>query len=262
MRIFLRELKSNIKSLVIWSVVMALLIVIAVSKFSAFQGDPSMTALFESMPKALLQMFGIRSMEEIITLRGFYGVMFIFFGLMGGIAAAMWGSDSISREERDKTVEFSLVLPVSRNKVVTAKALAALVHCVALVVITWLVSWVAVRPYHPDADFHKYLALQMAAMFIIEMIFLAIGLFLGCAMKHYKRSGGAAMAIILVAYFMSVLAGMQQKLDFLKWFTPFKYFDSVNSNRMDVSFLILSAGIIIVCVVAAYWIYNKRDLYI
>ena len=49
---------------------------------------------------------------NMTTLSGFYGIMFIYFGLMGAIAAAMWGSDIISKEERDKTVEFSLVLPV------------------------------------------------------------------------------------------------------------------------------------------------------
>jgi hypothetical protein len=38
-------------------------------------------------------------------LGGFYGLMFIYSGLLGGIAAAMWSSDIISKEERDKTVE-------------------------------------------------------------------------------------------------------------------------------------------------------------
>ena len=58
--------------------------------------------------------------------------MFTYFALMLSIAAAMWGSDIISKEERDKTVEFSLTLPVTRSRLVTAKALAALVNCIGL----------------------------------------------------------------------------------------------------------------------------------
>jgi ABC-2 type transport system permease protein len=103
------------------------------------------------------------------------------------------------------------------------------------------------------------------AMFMIELIFLAIGLLLGCAMKQYKRSGSTAVAIILVTYFLSVMAGMEPKLDFLKYFTPFKYFDAgalFRSSRLDGTYLLISAAIIVVCVAAAYWIYNKRDLYI
>ncbi len=264
MNIFIRELKANLKSLVIWSVIITLLIMMAVAKFSAFAGDPEMLKMLDSMPPAMLDALSMRAFN-LTTLSGFYGIMFIYFGLMGAIAAAMWGSDIISKEERDKTVEFSLVLPVSRSRVITAKALAALVNCIAFVLITWVVSLVAVRSYNPDQAFYDFLALEMQAMFVIELIFLAIGLLLGCAMKQYKLSGSTAVAIILATYFMSIISGMQEKLDFLKYFTPFKYFDAgelFRSGKMDGTYLLLSAAIIVVCVAAAYWIYNKRDLYI
>ena len=165
-----------------------LLIMIAMAKFSAFAGDPSMLAMLDSMPTAMLDALNMRAFN-LTTVSGFFGIMFVYFALLGAIAAAMWGSDIISKEERDKTVEFSLVLPVSRSRVVTAKALAALVNCILLVLITWGVSLVAVRSYSPDAAFYKFLALEMRAMFSIELIFLAVGLLLGCAMKQYKRSG-------------------------------------------------------------------------
>ena len=264
MNIFIRELKANLKSLLIWSVIIALMIMIAVAKFSAFAGDPEMLKMLDSMPPALLDAFNMRAFN-LTTLSGFYGLMFVYFALMGAMAAAMWGSDIISKEERDKTVEFSLVLPVSRSRVVTAKALAALVNCVAFVLITWAVSLVAVRSYHPDQAFHAYLALEMQAMLAIELIFLAIGLLLGCAMQQYKLSGSTAVAIILTTYFMSVISGMQKKLDFLKYLTPFRYFDAgelFRNGKMDGAYLLLSAGIIIVSVATAYWMYNKRDLYI
>ncbi len=264
MNIFLREVKSNLKSLLIWCGIMALLIMIAVAKFSAFAGDPSMLAMVDAMPKALIDAMSLRAFN-LTTLNGFYGLMFLYFALLGGIAAAMWASDSISKEERDKTVEFSLVLPVSRSRVITAKALAALVNCIAFVLVTWGVSVVAVQSYSPDQTFYHFLGVEMQAMFMIELIFLTIGLLLGCAMKQYKRSGSTAVAIILVTYFLSVISGMQEKMDFLKYFTPFKYFDAgqlFREGRMDGMYLMLSAGIILICVAAAYWIYNKRDLYI
>jgi ABC-2 type transport system permease protein len=262
--IFVRELKANLKSLVIWCVIMFLLITIAVMKFSAFAGDASMLAILDTMPPALLDALNMRGFN-LTTISGFYGIMFLYFGLMGAIAAAMWSSDSISKEERDRTVEFSLALPVTRSKVVTAKLLAALVNCIAFVLITWVTSLLAVQPYHPDQAFFDFLALEMEAMFVIELIFLAIGLLLGCAMKQYKSSGSTAVAIILVTYMLSVLAGMQQNLDFLKYFTPFKYFDAgdlFRSGRIDGTYLLLSALIIAASVAGAYWAYNKRDLYI
>jgi len=264
MRIFIRELKANIKSLLIWSIVLFLLIMIAVAKFSAFFENPEMLSMLDALPPAVLDALDMRSFN-LTTLSGFYGLMFVYFGLMGAMAAAMWGSDIISKEERDKTVEFSLVLPVSRSQVITAKALAALVNCIGFVLITWIVSVVAVQQYNPDKAFFDFLALEMQAMFVIEMIFLAIGLLLGCAMKHYKRSGSTAVAIILTTYFLSILSGMEEKLDFLKYFTPFKYFDAGNlfrTGQMESIYLIISICIVLACVVGAYWIYNRRDLYI
>lgn len=264
MNIFLRELKANLKSLLIWSVVISILIMIAAAKFSAFVGDPSMMALLDAMPEGMLDAFNMRAFN-LTTLTGFFGLMFIYFGLMGAMAAAIWGTDMISKEERDKTVEFSLVLPVSRSRVITAKALAALVYCILFMLVTWGVSYLAVQQYKPDQAFYDFLALEMQAMLLIELIFLAIGLFLGCAMKRYKLSSSTAVAIILVTYFMSVASTMQENLGFLRYFTPFKYFDAVELFRngaMEGKFLLLSAGIILLFVAAAYRTYNQRDLYI
>lgn len=264
MNIFFHELKANFKSLIIWSIIILLLIVIGVAKFAAFAGDPSTVAMLDALPPAVIDAMNLRAFN-LTTVSGFYGIMFIYFGLMGAIAAAMWGSDIISKEERDKTVEFSLVLPVSRNKVITAKALAALVNCIAFVLFTWIASLVAVRTYNPDQAFNAFLRLEMVAMFLIELIFLAVGLLLGCAMKQYKRSASTAVAIILATYFMSIITGLQQKLDFLKYFTPFKYFDAgvfFHTGRLDTTYLLISGLIILVCVVAAYFTYNRRDLYI
>jgi ABC-2 type transport system permease protein len=264
MNIFLRELRANLKSLLIWSGIVTLLILIAVSKYAAFAGDPEMLKVLDAMPPAVMDGMNMRAFN-LTTLSGFYGLMFIYFGLMGAIAAAMWGSDIISKEERDKTVEFSLVLPVSRSRVVTAKALAALVYCAAFPLITWIVSYVAVQPYNPDQAFLNFLTLEMQAMFAIELIFLSIGLLLGCAMKRFKLSGSTAVGIILVTYFMSIVSGMVEDLNFLKYFTPFKYFDAgelFRTGAFNGTYVALSAVLVAACVAAAYWVYNKRDLYI
>lgn len=264
MNMYFREVKANLKSLLIWSAIIILLIIIAVAKFSAFSDNPELLAVLDAYPPQLIETMNLNAFN-LTTVSGFYGIMFLYFGLMGAISAAMWGSDIISKEERNKTVEFSLVLPVTRSQVVTAKALAALTNLIAFVGITWIVSIIAVQSYSPDKAFYDFLALEMQAMFAISIIFLAIGILLGCAMKHYKRSGSTAVYIILAAYFASVLSGLQENLDFLKYITPFKYFDAgelFRNGKLDGTYLLISAGLVIVAMAAAYWTYNKRDLYI
>ncbi len=264
MNIFLRELKANLKSLLIWVIMIGLLTLSAVTEFSAYYGDPEILKILDTMPPFVMDMMNMNAFN-LTTLSGFYGVMFLYLGLMGAIAAAMWGSDIISKEERDKTVEFSLVLPVSRNQMVTAKALAALVNCILLVLITWGISILAVQSYNPDLAFYDFLALEMQAMFMIELIFLAVGILLGCAFKRYKRAGSTAVGIILSTYFISIIAGMNENFEFLKHFTPFHYYNAADlfrSGELNTTYVGVSVAIILVCMIAAYWIYNKRDLYI
>jgi ABC-2 type transport system permease protein len=264
MNIFKREVKANLRSLIIWGVIVIIFISIGITKFSAYEGNPEMLELLDSMPSALLSAFNFKAFN-LTTITGFYGVMFTYFALVVSISAAMWGSDIISKEERDKTVEFALTLPITREKLITAKILAAVVNCVALLLIMWGASLVSTAQYHPDSGFYEFLFLCMQALFILQMVFLSIGVFLGCAMKQYKRSGSVAVSLLLGAYFFSVISGLSKNLQFLKYFTPFKYFNPatlLHDSRLDLNYVLLSLVIILVCTTAGYITYARRDLYI
>jgi len=260
--IFAREVRANLRSLLIWGGIVILFVAAGFSKFSAYEGNPELLAVLDGLPPALLAAFNMDAFN-LTTLTGFFAVMFTYFGLIVSIAAVMWGSDTISKEERDRTVEFSLTLPVTRSKLVTAKTLAALVNCLGLLLITWVATRVSAARYQPDSGFYDFLSLSMLPLFIMQMIFLAIGVFLGCAMKNYRRASSVAVSLLLGTYFLSVVSGLSRDLEFLKYFSPFKYFDIaslLHDSRIDITFVGISAGIIAVCLVGAYVSYSKRDL--
>jgi ABC-2 type transport system permease protein len=264
MNIFFREFRANIRSLLIWGGVSVALIVLAISKFSAYEGNPEMLEILDSMPPALLEMFQMNTFN-LTTITGFYGVMFIYFSLIATISAAMWGSDVISKEERDKTVEFTLTLPVTRQKLITAKILAAMVNCIVLLLIIWGASLVVAGQYQPGSEFYEFLALSMVALFIIQMVFLAVGFFLGCSMKQYKRAGAVAISVLLGTYFLSIISGMNENLEFLSYLSPFTYFNPatiLNESTIDLAYVGLSLAIIAILVAGGYYTYAKRDLYI
>ncbi|MCJ7625731.1 MAG: ABC transporter permease [Anaerolineaceae bacterium] len=264
MNIFIRELKANLRSLIIWGVILILFMTIGMSKFSAYEGNPEMLAILDSMPPALLSAFNFNAFN-LTTVTGFFGVMFTYLALIVSISAVMWGSDIISKEERDKTVEFALTLPIPRQRLITAKILAALVNCIGLLLITWGTSLVSVAKYQPDSKFYDFLLLCMLALLIIQMIFLSVGIFLGCAMKQYKQSSSVAVSILLGTYFLSIISGLNKNLEFLKYFSPFKYFDPaalLHESKLDITFVLISAAIFEICIIGAYFTYSKRDLYI
>jgi beta-exotoxin I transport system permease protein len=264
MNIFVRELKANLRSLIVWSIVVILFSMVGTAKFSAYYKNPEMLKILDDMPPAMLAAFNMKAFN-LTTVSGFFGLMFTYSALMLGIAAAMWGSDIISKEERDRTVEFALTMPVTRSRVVTAKALAALANCIVLLLVTWGISLVSAQPYQPDAAFYSFLSRLMLALFFIELIFLAIGILLGCAMKQYKRASAVAVGLLLGTYFLSIISGLNANLDFLKYFSPFKYFDAgllLHEARFNLVFVLLSLVIIAASMIGAYVTYQRRDLYI
>jgi ABC-2 type transport system permease protein len=264
MNIFFRELRANFKSLIIWSVIAILFTVVGFSKFSAYYNNPEMSAILDDFPPAMTEALNLKAFN-LTTVTGFFGIMFAYYALLLSIAATMWGSDIISKEERDKTVEFALTLPVTRQKLVTAKTMTALVNCIGLILITSGIMLVMAQKYQPDREFYNFMFFGMLALFIVQMIFLAVGIFLGCAMKQYKRAGSIAVSLLLGTYFLSIISSLNKNLEFLKYFSPFKYFDPVkllHESKIDIPFIGLSAAIIAVSLVGAYLTYAKRDLYI
>jgi ABC-2 type transport system permease protein len=245
-------------------VIVVLFVLVGVSKFSAYYNNPDMLSILNDLPKAVVDALNLQAFN-LTTVSGFFGIMFNYYALLLCIAAAMWGSDIISKEERDKTVEFSLTMPVTRSRLITAKALAALTNSIILLLMTWGASLVSAAKYQPDSEFFKFLAFCMLALFILELIFLAIGILLGCAMKRYKLATSTAVFVLLGTYFLSIIVTLNQNLDFLRFFSPFKYFDAsilLHESRVDGVSIVLSAVIILACMYGAYATYSKRDLYI
>jgi ABC-2 type transport system permease protein len=264
MNIFLRELRSNLRSLLIWGVVVVLFVITGFSKFAAYEGNPELLAILDSMPPALMSALNFQAFN-LTTITGFYGVMFSYFAIILSAAAVMWGSDIITKEERDKTVEFSLTLPVRRGKVVTAKTLAAAVNCIGLLLITWAAILVASTTYQTNGEYYRFVTSTIVALFLLQMIFLAVGVFLGCAMKHYKQATAAAMAILLGTFFLSIVSGLNENLEFLQYFSPFKYFNPaelLHEASIEPVYLLLTMVIVVVCLLGAYFTYARRDLYI
>lgn len=261
-RMVLWELRSQWKSLAIWSAIMLLLILIAVSKFEGYYNNPELSKVFESMPQGFMKAFGINN-YTLTSLQGFYTAMFIYFGLMGGMAAAMWGNGAITREERTRTADFLLVLPLPRSRIVLAKAVASLILCVAFPLITWVISLVAVRSFQPDAAFYRFLRQEMLAMFLVELIFWALGVFLGSTVPSPKHSGSLTLVILLALYVLAFLQPLDERLDFLKYLTPFKYFDPAQwtaEGQFQTIYLLLAAVWVLPLIVGAFLSYERRDI--
>ena len=151
MNIFIRELKANRKALIIWSVCMALLVLSGMGKFTAYAAGGSSSAVFDKLPNTLKIMLGFNGFE-VTKISGFFAFLFPYIELTTAIHAALLGSSIIAKEERDKTTEFLIAKPISRNAIITSKLLVALVNVIVINLVSLFSSFAIVSTFDTGED--------------------------------------------------------------------------------------------------------------
>ena len=264
MNIVLRELRANRKSLIIWCVSMSLLIFISLVKYSgiAMLGQ-SANDLFNQLPDAMKSIFGLNFLD-LTKISGYYGVLFPYLMLLGSTHAVFLGATIISKEESDKTADFLLVKPISRSTVITAKLIAALINLVLLNMVTLISSIFFVAMYNQGAPINAQISRLIIALFILQVIFSSVGAGISGIAKNTKKATSFASTVLLTTFVLSVASDLYSKIDFLRYFTPFKYFPTVQvmQGSYEPLSLFLSLLIIITSTVLTYRLYEKQDIQI
>lgn len=263
MNIYLKEMKSHRKSIIFWSIGVFLMVASGMMKFDTYQQtDQPISELLKDMPQSLRVVFGMNDLD-LSKASGFYGMLFIYLLLMATIHAVMLGATIIAKEERDKTAEFLFVKPVSRNKIITAKLLAAFTNIVIFNLATLVSSIILLKKYSDVEDINGEIAILIAAMFILQVLFMVIGSALAAVKKKPKTAASLATGILLLAYLLSVAIDLNEDIEGLKYLTPFKYFEAKNvmyGGGFEPVFVILSTAVIAALTIITYTLYKKRDL--
>lgn len=263
MNIYKRELKAHRKSLIIWSVSMALLIAGGMGKYSAGlgAGPGGFNEMMDKIPQSLQKLFGV-GVFDLSNVLDYFGVLFIYLALMAAVHAAMLGAGIISKEEQDKTAEFLMVKPVSRTKIITSKLFAAGTIVFIFNIVTSVSSYMMLSIYANGTRFSDGLAKLMVSLLAIQLLFLAVGSFFAAVISEPKLSSAAATGVLLFMFILSVMVDLSDKLSLLRYFTVFKYFDAkdILKGGYKIAYPILSVFLLTVCIYSTYHFYRNRDL--
>ena len=281
MNIYRREMRANLRSLILWSLGILLFIYASMTKYSALaapgEGQGAAGDIMNGLPLALQAVFGVGQLD-FQRASGFWGMIVPYLMLMAAIHASMLGAVILSKEERDRTSEFLYVKPATRAAVMTAKLLAALTCVVALFLVTWACSAGLVAQFGPGEDAGRAIATQMLGLLLVQIFFLSLGFAAAAVLKRPKASAGVATAVMLAAYLLSIAIAVNRtpgvdaagnavisgSLDWLMSFTPFEYFDPKrivgHGEGLNVWFVGLSAALTALLLCASYYFFRRRDL--
>jgi len=263
MNIFRQEFKMRLRSVIAWSVAVAVLILVYVSMFSSFADQAELlNEMMAKFPEALLTAFGIKGVN-LATVLGFFGFVFLFVQICVAIQGANYGFSLVSIEEREWTADFLLAKPVSRTRILTSKLLAALCGLIVTDIIVWMSSFAFITLFKGDRVYEAQpLLVLLLSIVPFQLFFLSVGLVVSLLVKRIRSVTPYAMALGFGMYVLSVFGDLLGEST-LEKITPFKHFDPnymLQNGAYDLPLVLVSVAVIVISLVGSYLLYTRRDI--
>ncbi len=263
MNIYMHEFKMNIRSVIIWSLALSLIIFVFMSMFNAIASDAELlNEMMAKFPEELLMAFGMTDID-MSTILGFYAMIFIFCQICIAVQAANYGFSLVSVEERDLTADFLLAKPVRRTKILTSKLLSAITGLTITNLVVWISSFIFIDMFRDGRPYEtKTLLLLLSSIVIFQFVFLTVGMLISLLVKRVRNVTPYSMALAFGMYLLNAFGGMlgEEKLELI---TPFKHFEPnyiINNAAFDLPLVLISASFIIISVVGSYVLYTRRNI--
>lgn len=258
--LYKREMRDNLKGLLGWSLGILVLTVVGFIKYEAVL-DPSINNLMANWPRVAVVLFtgGFTDFSEVPD---YYGIMYSYLVLLVACHAALLGGNILSKEERDKTSEFLFVKPISRVNIVTGKLLAALTNIVIVLAVCYAGTVSSFGSFADKVNFMPRINELALGMFLVQLMFLLIGMGLSGLVSNNRRATTAAGISVLAAFFIAKFIQMSEKIYFLNFLSPLQYFEpsAVYKNGIEWYYVLL-AVLIVACMGAVTYVsYQRRDL--
>lgn len=257
-----RELKVNLKSLVIWSlIIVSMFILVFLIYPSIMQDADKVNEFVKTMPEEILSVINM----DIISINTVSGWLltegYLIINLLGSCFFAILGGTILLKEENDGTIDFLFSKPLKKSQIVSSKLFTGIIYVLVFNVIISLTTLIGLKMSH-DFNFNHWLLSSTAPIFI-HLFFFILAMLVSNYFKRTNKSVTVNLGIVLGSYILGVLSLMSDKLEFLKYFSPFEYINSdsiVLNNNLNGGNLILLTVYMIILIVGLYSTYNKKEL--
>jgi ABC-2 type transport system permease protein len=261
--IYRHEFRTRLRSVVIWSLAVAAMVLFFFSLFPVFADQAAlMNQALARSPAQLRAAFGLDS-TDLSSVLGFYSFVFLFVQLCLAIQAGNYGFGLVSIEENELTADFLLSKPVSRTQVLTSKLLAALTSLTITNLVVWVGSFVAISLFRGEREYQpRTLLLLLLSIVVFQLFFLSVGLVVSLLVKRVRSVTPYGLGLGFGTYVLSAFSGVFGEVK-LELITPFKHLDAayiVRHGAYNTPLVLLNVAVTLVSLAASYWLYLRRDI--
>jgi len=265
--LFIRELRCNAMSLLIWTAVITFFISATMSLYSVFlENNSKILAMVSILPEGALQFKGVSDVNDLFSVLGFYSANNVIFMLvLGSIYSIVLSSGIVLKEEYNKTAEFLLSWPVTRNQVFFSKLSVVFINILVINIVTTIAGYISLEickkePYNVNA----FLILSFYTM-LLHLFFAALGLFLSVLVRKPKPITTLSIALVLILYFIYTISNITPNLSWTGYVSPYKFvnLDVLNSNyRIELVNIVYFSGFTVLLLTFSRRIYSRKDIYL
>ena len=266
LNLLLEELKSNLKGSIVTGFLVMVYITLSLSIYSVMQENMSKISEFYSlMPQSMRVALNL-NLNQWENILGFYSTYFVYFvPLIVGCYSIILSTKLLSKEEQNRTAEFLLTRPITREQIVASKLAGLFIHIIGInliALLTGLISTGIVTNWNVDTN---SMIILHTHGFLLCFFFGTLGFFLTALMKRAKAIIGIGIGIVLGSYIFDMMLRVSDRVQFLLYITPFKYMD-LDILVLDYGFeawrLIFFFGASGTLVVLSCMFYRKKDILI
>lgn len=262
--IYIRELKRNLKGLLIWSIVMSGLILLMLAMYPQFAMDQqAMNDMLAAYPESLKQAFGMDTLN-FGTFIGFYSVQaYMMTTLIGSVYAALLASGILVKEESEKTIEFLLSKPVTRSSIIMQKVSAVLTNLLifnAAMIVTTVLCFGFSNGEQIDMGLF---ALLFVATILLHLTVASAAFLLSAVLRKNRSIMSLSLGLVFLSYALHIIAGLSGQLDSLRNFSVFSYVDAatiVANEALSGTYTVIMLAVMVLSVGGAYLYYRKKDI--
>lgn len=258
MNVLIKELKSKLVSTGLWLLGLLVFLGWALVEYKALQqSGPALVTFMDSMPKILQVVFGMSEID-MSRVSGYMGVVGLYLFVLLSVHGLFLGISIINREQDNKTTDFLLSKPISRNRLFDFKSLAGII----IIIIMNLILWLFIKYYAPiilDSSLEPFITHYAWAYLSIHLIMFSLGLLLASVLR--KKASQIGLMIILIMYLFPVFIDLSGASTTFKKLSIYSLFNprSLETTMPFVEVIIL---LVITCLfgISARYRYRYRDL--
>ena len=264
LNLLIKELRYNLKGTVITSLVVVLYTSFTFLIYASIKVNISKaTDFYYIMPESFQVAFNFH-LNQWDNVLGFYVTYFVYFiPIVTGCYSIILGTKLLSKEEQNKTAEFLLSRPLSRNHIISGKLSTFFIYILGINLLAFITGLFG-SGIVSDWEFNlKSLIILHTYGYLICLFFGLLGFFITVVMKRAKAITGIGIGIVLGTYFFDVMIRVFGEVQFLLYLTPFKYIN-LDAHSPDYGFdawrviyFICISGLLIIL---SYVFYRRKDI--